>query len=505
MLRAGFGLGFVSGALAGRVFPVGPQVTIGRDPSVEVALPVETEGVSTRHAQVVAVRGGDAWRLVDLGSRTGTWVDGERVTQGDGVPIIAGSVIRFGAAGPLAVFDDQAVLNRAFRPLALRREGGEAHPVAGPVVLGRDGGCDVVLDVRRDAVASSRHAHVLPAFGRVVVTDLGSANGTFVDGLRCAQRLAKAGAVIELGRPDGPRFFVEPLAAGAAPPPTAPVPRPTATPRPGGESGRRRPAAALPSVAAGGKKPIELEQFRLEVVANGRRGRVFGFVKTEASFGSYAGINDIVLRCFPRELESDRDALDRSESIGPHHGTLRLTRDGFALEDGGAGPTKLNGAPVPAEATVPLPDVAEVDLGEDVLGLRARLFRHPRLAPTDPALGLEAKHPVECLVLERKGDGADHLYLLLVRQATIGAADECALCIPAPGVTPVHANLFVRHGALWLSRTGEGPVAVAQGSGVVPLEPGTAVQLALGAKFWIGTATFELSEVSPEDFDPPTE
>jgi pSer/pThr/pTyr-binding forkhead associated (FHA) protein len=47
-----------------------------------------------------------------------------------------------------------------------------------PVVLGRDAGADVVLD---DARVSRRHARITPSEGEVVVEDLGSRNGTFVN------------------------------------------------------------------------------------------------------------------------------------------------------------------------------------------------------------------------------------------------------------------------------------------------------------------------------------
>jgi pSer/pThr/pTyr-binding forkhead associated (FHA) protein len=55
---------------------------------------------------------------------------------------------------------------------------GRQHRVEGPVVLGRDAGADVVLD---DARVSRRHARMTPEPGGIVVEDLGSRNGTFVN------------------------------------------------------------------------------------------------------------------------------------------------------------------------------------------------------------------------------------------------------------------------------------------------------------------------------------
>lgn len=48
-----------------------------------------------------------------------------------------------------------------------------------PVVIGRDGGADVVLD---DSQASRRHARLTPTAAGAVVEDLGSTNGTLVNG-----------------------------------------------------------------------------------------------------------------------------------------------------------------------------------------------------------------------------------------------------------------------------------------------------------------------------------
>ncbi|MGE4427689.1 MAG: FHA domain-containing protein [Solirubrobacteraceae bacterium] len=56
---------------------------------------------------------------------------------------------------------------------------GTTVPLEAPVVLGRGTQADVVLDDER---ASRRHAEVRPDGARAVVQDLGSANGTLVDG-----------------------------------------------------------------------------------------------------------------------------------------------------------------------------------------------------------------------------------------------------------------------------------------------------------------------------------
>ena len=59
---------------------------------------------------------------------------------------------------------------------------GSEHPVQGELILGREQGtADLVLD---DPGVSRRHARVLPDDHGVVVEDLGSSNGTYVNGQR---------------------------------------------------------------------------------------------------------------------------------------------------------------------------------------------------------------------------------------------------------------------------------------------------------------------------------
>jgi len=56
---------------------------------------------------------------------------------------------------------------------------GVSLPVTGPVVIGRSPGADIVIG---DDFVSGRHARVSPSGGQVVVEDLGSTNGTLLNG-----------------------------------------------------------------------------------------------------------------------------------------------------------------------------------------------------------------------------------------------------------------------------------------------------------------------------------
>lgn len=80
----------------------------------------------------------------------------------------------------------------------LRDDDGREHPVGRTTtLLGRDPGCDIVL---RDDIVSRRHALITLTAGAYELEDLGSANGTFVNGQRVTQRLKlQPGDEITLG------------------------------------------------------------------------------------------------------------------------------------------------------------------------------------------------------------------------------------------------------------------------------------------------------------------
>ena len=85
-------------------------------------------------------------------------------------------------------------------PRLVWREGDRVriHPLQQAVTLGRETGCDVVLAAPR---VSRRHCRIEVGDDRVVLHDLGSANGTAVNGVAVApdgRRLAD-GDVIDVG------------------------------------------------------------------------------------------------------------------------------------------------------------------------------------------------------------------------------------------------------------------------------------------------------------------
>jgi pSer/pThr/pTyr-binding forkhead associated (FHA) protein len=75
---------------------------------------------------------------------------------------------------------------------------GQTIAVTAPTIVGRDEQSDIRLG--RDEFASGRHARIEPRPDGALIDDLGSTNGTFVNGTKLKRaKLARAGDVIKIG------------------------------------------------------------------------------------------------------------------------------------------------------------------------------------------------------------------------------------------------------------------------------------------------------------------
>ena len=137
---------------------------------------------------------------------------------------------------------------------------GQRIEVEREVVAGREG--ELKLD---DVEVSRRHASLRPAAGGIEVEDLGSTNGTYVNGIRVGgATIAPVGSIVKLGTSEAAVFAVpeaDPNAtrvAGSVPPdltaPGRPVPEPPAAP-PQSAPEPASPAPAAPAPAAPAPAP----------------------------------------------------------------------------------------------------------------------------------------------------------------------------------------------------------------------------------------------------------
>ncbi|MFM9194907.1 MAG: FHA domain-containing protein, partial [Planctomycetia bacterium] len=172
---------------AGRLQP--RIVLIGRAAGNDLVL--HDPSVSARHARVVVEPDG-LW-LEDLGSRNGTFVgtpprriERERITLDDRVTV---------GATPLPPGSLRDLLEHT-QPLASAGDAIQLEP-ASMVTFGRKAGASVAID---HPAVSALHASVSHERGRVVVRDLGSMAGTFVDGRRIERAVESVpGSIVQVG------------------------------------------------------------------------------------------------------------------------------------------------------------------------------------------------------------------------------------------------------------------------------------------------------------------
>lgn len=193
-----FKLQFVDNRLPA-MWLVDQRLTIGRDKSN--GLVIDDEGVSVFHAEL---RQDDGKLFVwDSGSVNGTFLNGEKVAQK--AEVKAGDVIRFHlvevlitdpSKGPAAAVP---VIKREVEKPALPQWqlkamsgalSGKMFLVDGTTVLGRDPGCDIVITGPH---VSRRHAEISIRSGQLWVKDMGSSNGSFLNGKRTEESVLKHG------------------------------------------------------------------------------------------------------------------------------------------------------------------------------------------------------------------------------------------------------------------------------------------------------------------------
>ncbi len=262
-MSAPFRLLIEGGPNAGQRFTVAAAgTTIGRQDGNTIVL--DDGRLSRQHARIDLAATG--LTVTDLGSANGTRLNGRAVSgtqplrQGDRIQLGETTIAVEGGPQP-EPRDDATVpvplpnapttplrpASGAPTPLLVVQGSGQRFPLDRPsLVAGRQPGSDIVLD---DTQASRQHARFEVRGDQVTVTDLGSANGTRVNGAAIeGTRALREGDIVQIGNS---QLRVEglggaALAAGSAPdsgatvvvgpgfaPPPPSAPPPNLPPAPG--------------------------------------------------------------------------------------------------------------------------------------------------------------------------------------------------------------------------------------------------------------------------------
>ncbi|MGD8833428.1 MAG: FHA domain-containing protein [Desulfobacteraceae bacterium] len=178
------------------------RLTIGRDESNDLVL--EEEGISGFHAEIQLDE--ENIFLVDMDSTNGTCVNGEKITGRTLIKAwdrlnfdkIAAEIINPEKRRPTVV--RSALTNNALdRTWALKGQSGDVAGknfiIGEQMLIGRDAHCDLILD---NEMISSRHAQIQSHNGTAKLKDLGSTNGTFVNGEKITQSNLNDGDEIKI-------------------------------------------------------------------------------------------------------------------------------------------------------------------------------------------------------------------------------------------------------------------------------------------------------------------
>jgi pSer/pThr/pTyr-binding forkhead associated (FHA) protein len=248
-----FRLRVESGPNAGQLFTLDSAgTTIGRQDGNTIIL--DDGRLSRQHARIDLGPGG--LTLTDLGSANGTRINGQRVSgtqplrDGDQLQLGETTIVVEGGTTapsdgkiaplvhPAAATTPLAPMGGETTPRLILESDGRVFPIEqASTVIGRQVGSGITLP---DTQASRQHARIEVRSGQLTITDLGSANGTRVNGTVInAPTILHDGDQLQIGTSlfrvevrSGGATVSSGLPPSAAPPPFGAVPRSGTAPLP---------------------------------------------------------------------------------------------------------------------------------------------------------------------------------------------------------------------------------------------------------------------------------
>jgi len=357
-----------------------PSITVGRNPATcqIVFEQKQWPTVSRQHAEFRLENG--RWVVSDTGSTYGTFLDGE-LLQGPGA-IRVHSRVQFGSGGPVLVVTRighetpgtetqvgsprQASISSStpgVQSQSQNRHTGAPQPKPSEPVFvelsgagtgslhrielskeitrfGREPGVEGAIDAAA-AIVSRRHAEIRRQDGRYVLVDLGSFNGTLLNGRRIvAPEVLHHNDKAELG-PGGPIIrFLDPAHPAPAPEPQAPYVDSQAPHMPGVGP----PSRMMGTMMLGSESPLQISQS-----GTARQPKVF----IERPFGNMGQLT------IGRGEECDirLDGL----LISNRHASVLNTTAGVAVEDlNSSNGTYINGQRITGRKPIQPEDVLQI-------------------------------------------------------------------------------------------------------------------------------------------------
>lgn len=168
----------------------GLPINLGRNPGNQVR--INFPGVSGQHLQMSLDN--DTLTVTDLDSTNGTEINGQKIPVNSPQPLQPGDIMRIrdGLGNSIAMSLDTG----APASLRTRSLGMLNLSQVTSILIGRDPNNYLPLN---HPTVSSQHAKIERRGSQLVIQDLGSTNGTFVNGRRITQMNLNAGDVVQIG------------------------------------------------------------------------------------------------------------------------------------------------------------------------------------------------------------------------------------------------------------------------------------------------------------------
>jgi len=181
------------------LFLVEPGIVIGSASGSGLLL--ANPGVKPKHAQI-DVAAGDKLTLKNVSNDSALLVNGKPVPTEIALKVgdeISLSGVRLMIVDPKSGFVAKSPEQVAASPWSIRANhsalNNRVYPITGKMVLGRSNECDITLSVSH---LSRKHAELSIVGNKLMVKDLDSANGTFVNGKRVTEDTLKKGDELRL-------------------------------------------------------------------------------------------------------------------------------------------------------------------------------------------------------------------------------------------------------------------------------------------------------------------
>lgn len=175
------------------------ELRVGRDAASDICLP---DIHASRHHAHLVLRAGCPW-IRDLGSRNGSFVNGDRVHgatrlfSGDELRLDRAVFTILGPGTPIKGRDERLLPGFYLVESTTTGSGGWHRLLSGRTLIGRAGDCDLRL---QDRSVSAHHCEIQRGPGGVFVRDLGSSNGTRINERRIRTASMREGDQITIGR-----------------------------------------------------------------------------------------------------------------------------------------------------------------------------------------------------------------------------------------------------------------------------------------------------------------